>query len=167
MGVDQRLAAVQFLHDRQEQRVPKPLVAVARHQGDAVGLERIERIGQFTQAAFGVDERQHGEIAKPSGIIRDQFCGILIRLAAELSRRIALGEIDGGRGDGQHRGGNAGLIHVGQRFLDGPVLHQRIAKTAVVRRGHVGRRRQMMVNVNPERFCVGGLRRCPVAPHGR
>ena len=96
MGVDQRLAAIEFLHDRQEQRIAKPLVAIARHQGDAVGLQRVERVGQLAQAAFGIGERQHREIAEPSGMIRDQLGGILVRLAAELSRRIALGEIDAG-----------------------------------------------------------------------
>src|SRR5258705_5306744 len=43
------------------------------------------------------------------------------------------------------------LVHIRERFLDGPVLHQRIAKAAVVRRRHLGRRRRMMMNVNPER----------------
>ena len=43
---------------------------------------------------------------------------------------------------------------------------QGIAKAAIVRRGHIGRRRQMMVDVDAERLCVGGLRRCPDGPNG-
>ena len=117
MRIDQRLAAVEFLHDRQEQGVAEPFVAVARHQGDAVGLQRIERIFD-----------------------------------------LALGGIDAGRGDGQHRGGDARLVHVRKRLLDGPVLHQGIAKPALVRRGHIGRRREMMMDIDAERF-IGPLRR--------
>ena len=97
-------------------------------------------------------------------MIRDQLRGIFVALAAEFARGLAAGEVDGRRGDREHRRGDAGLVHVGQRLLDGPVLHQRIAETAGVRRGHIGRRRQMMMNVDAERLCARPFAPMPRPP---
>src|SRR5262249_51166905 len=50
MGVDRGLAAVEFLPYRRELREAEPFVAVARHHADAIGLERVEGIGDLLEA---------------------------------------------------------------------------------------------------------------------
>ena len=58
MHVDHRFAAVELLEHRQERRVAEIFVVVAREQRDAVGLEHVEGIFDFLEAALGVGERK-------------------------------------------------------------------------------------------------------------
>jgi hypothetical protein len=147
-------------------KIAEPFVVVARHQGDAIRLQRVERVFDLAQTAFGIPQRQHREIAEPSGMIHDQLGRIFVRLAAQPSRHIRLHRVDTGRGDRQHRGGSAGLVHVGKRFLDGPAPHQAFAKAQVLRRRDVTRRRKVMMDVDAERLCLRrGLHQCAGAEH--
>jgi hypothetical protein len=63
-------------------KIAEPFVVVARHQGDAIRLQRVERVFDLAQTAFGIPQRQHREIAEPSGMIHDQLGRTFVRLAA-------------------------------------------------------------------------------------
>ena len=86
MHVDHRLAAVEAGEHRGKGGVSEPLVAIARHQPDAVGLEHIEGIFDLLEAAFGVGQRQRGEQAEAPGVIRDKTRQIFVAAARQFSR---------------------------------------------------------------------------------
>jgi hypothetical protein len=89
MGIDQRLAPIEFCHHRQKQGGAEPFVAVARHQADAVGLERVERIGDLLQAAVDIGQRHRCETAEASGMVRQQLGRIFVALARKLAGGVA------------------------------------------------------------------------------
>lgn len=69
MGVDNRLAPIEFFHDGQKQRISEPLVTVTRHEADPVGLERVERIGDLLQASLDVRERNHCKASEAAWMV--------------------------------------------------------------------------------------------------
>ena len=169
MGVDHHLAAVEFFHDRQKQRIAEPFVAIARQQADAVELERVERVFDFLQAALGVGQRQHREASEPAGMVGDQLGGVFVALARHFARRLAGGVIDARRRYREHRDRHAGGIHIRQRIFRPPFPHQGFAEIIGDRSRDIARRRQMMVNVDAIGFCLGGFApaSCGAADPGR
>ena len=98
----------------------EPLVAIIRHQPDAVELERVERVGDFLERSLGIGEREHRPAAEAAGMIGNQLGVIFVALAHQFARRFAGREVDAGLGDRQHGDGDTGLVHVGERFFDRP-----------------------------------------------
>ena len=153
MGIDDDLAPVEFFHDRQEGGIAEPLVVIVRHQADAVELERVERVGDFLQAAVDVGEREHREAPEAAGMVGDQLCGVFVALAHQLARCFAGSEIDARLRHREHRDRDARLVHIGQRFFRRPAPHQAITEIGADRRRDVARRRQMMVNIDAVGLC--------------
>ncbi len=122
-------------------------------------MKRIERIGDLPQAAVDVGQRNRREASEAAGMVRHQPGGVVVAFARQLARRLAGGEIERRRRHREHRDRDAGLVHVRQRLFDRPVLHQAVAETVGDRCGDIGRRRQMMVDVDTIGVCnVGRLR---------
>jgi hypothetical protein len=65
-----------------------------RRQADAIGLERIERIGNLVQAPPGVNQRDRGKAAEPAGMVGDQLGGVVVALARQLAHGFAEREIE-------------------------------------------------------------------------
>ena len=112
MRVDHGFAAVQFVEDRREGRVTQIFRPVAGEEADAIGLERIEGVFDFFQAAVDVGDGQHGEQAEASFVRSDHFRGgVLVQLARDLAGFFGVSEVDAGGGGREHRGGDAALVH--------------------------------------------------------
>ena len=152
MGVDRGLAAVELLPDRSEGGVAEPLVAVARHDADAVDLQRVEGVGDFLQALVDVRQRQHGEGAEAAGMIGLQFLGVLVRFARDADRRVLAERRHLRRGRRQDRGRDAALVHVFEHLLRRPVRQREILAADHVHRVEPGRRHDMGVHVDAVRF---------------
>ena len=151
MRVHDGLPAVQLLHDGGERRIAEPLVAVAREQGDTVGLERVERVRDLVQRALDVGHRHGGEHAETALGIRGQLRRVVIALARQLPGARVVQEAHGRRRDGRQGRRHAGLVHVGQRLLRRPVAH-RARNVPGGKRGDVRRRRVVVVYVDPVRL---------------
>ncbi len=96
MGIDHGLAAIEFLEHRHESGIAEIFVAVAGEQPDAVGLEHVERIFDFAQAAFGVGQRYGGEQAELAGIILAQLRAVVVAFARQRARFFDIAEPDAG-----------------------------------------------------------------------
>ena len=120
MHVDHRLAAVELGEHRGKGGVSEPLVAIARHQPDAVGLEHIEGIFDLLEAAFGVGQRQRGEQAEAPGVILDDLHGVIVERARKPAPLLHVAEEDAGRGHGDDGGLDAILVHGRERGLRRP-----------------------------------------------
>ncbi len=102
MEVGDRLAPVQFGKHRREHRVARPLVAVARHEADAVRLEHVQRVLDLAQGAFHVRHR-HGREQAEAPRMRARHLGtVVVADARHLARRFRLAEPDAWRRDRQH-----------------------------------------------------------------
>ena len=120
MGVDHGLAPVELGHHRLERGIAEPLVAVAREQADAVGLERIESIFDLAQARFNIRERQRCEHAEAARIVDHEARCKVVALARDPAALRVIADPDTGRGDRRDGRGDAGAVHVLNRFLDRP-----------------------------------------------
>ena len=161
--VDQRLAPVEFGIDRIERRVAEILVAVAREQADAVGLERVEGVFDFLQAAVGVGRRDGGEQAEAAGVVGHHPRAVFVALAPEPARqRHVVGEPGARLHQRDDRGRDSALVHVVERHLRRP---SRRTAAAAPDRHHVGveRRDVVVVDVDPG----PGRRRLRLRQHGR
>ena len=112
MGIDDGLAPVELFHHRQKRGIAEPFVAVARHQADTVGLQRIERIGDLLQAAVGIGQRNHRKTSEPAGMIRRELRRVIVALARQFSCGLAGGEIERRRGHREDRGCHARFVHI-------------------------------------------------------
>src|SRR4029077_2050900 len=56
-----RLTAIQFLKNWSERRIARPFIVIAAHESDAIGLEHIESILSFPQAAFLIGQRHRSK----------------------------------------------------------------------------------------------------------
>ena len=64
MEIDHRLAAVEFLEHRRKSRIAGIFAVIIGQQADAVGLQLVQRIGDFAQAALDIGQRQAREHAE-------------------------------------------------------------------------------------------------------
>ena len=166
--VDHRLAAVELGIDRRERCVAEIFSVVACQQADAVGLERVEGVFDFLQAAVGVRRRDRGEQAEAARMIAHELGAVFVDLAAELAGFLIVAPPGAGLDLRQHRRPDAALVHVVERHLHRPfwraglVLAERLAML---------RRQEMVVDVDlgfwrpapappGRRRCQGPARRC-------
>ena len=152
MNEDDGLAPVELVHHRRERRIAEPFVAVARHQDDAVGLERVERVFDFLEAGIDIRQRQDGERAEAPRAVAGEFGAVFVADPRQRHRGRIVAVPDAGRGDREYRGGDAGLVHVGDRFLRRPVERRPFEQFALAEIGDIGRRRQMMMDVDDRRL---------------
>ena len=121
MKVEDGASTIELLEYRSERGVARPLVAVVRHQADAVGLEDVEGVGDFAQAPLGIGQRQRGEKAEPHWMITDELCGVFVAAARDTTRGLHVAEPDARVGNRHHRRIDALLIHLAERSLRGPL----------------------------------------------
>src|SRR5215218_2430801 len=86
--VDHRLAAVELGIDRREGCVAEIFSVVAGQQADAVGLEGVEGVFDFPEAAVGIERRNRREQAEAARVIAHELGAILVDLAAQLARPV-------------------------------------------------------------------------------
>ena len=101
--VDHGLAAVELGIDRREGRIAEIFAVVARQQADAVGLERVEGVFDFLQAAVGVRRRDRREQAEAAGMIAHELGAVFVDLAAELAGFLVVAPPGAGLDLRQHR----------------------------------------------------------------
>ena len=156
MHVDHGLAAVELGIDRRERCVAEILAVVACQQADAVGLERVEGVFDFLQAAVGVRRRDRREQAEAAGMIAHELGAVFVDLAAELAGFLVVAPPGAGLDLRQHRRADAALVHVVERHLHRPF---RRAGLVLAERLAMLRRQEMVMDVD---LGLGALR-----PHGR
>ena len=163
VGINHRLAAVELFHHRVEGRVSEPFVAVARHQADAVGAQRVEGVADFLQAAVDVGQRERSEDAEAARMIACQCGCVVVAFAREPARRIAVAEPHARRGDRRDGGRDPRLVHVVERLLHAPALQRRLVDAARDQLLVIGRRRDVVMNVDDagrrRRLCKDPCRR--------
>src|SRR6266581_2002962 len=121
MGVDQRLAPIELLPDRCEGCVAEIFVLVARHQADAVGLERVERVFDFLETALRVEQRNGRETGKTARVVP---CELRTELVAEARHSTSLLDVRDRRArldQRKYRCGDAALVHVFDRHGGRPL----------------------------------------------
>src|ERR1041385_9273125 len=90
MGVDHRLPAVELLPDRREGGVPEVLVLVARHETDALRLERIQGVADFPERSFGIEKRERREAREAALVVARELRAEFVREARDLAAFLAL-----------------------------------------------------------------------------
>ena len=150
MGVDHRLAAVELLEHRQEGRIAEILVAVAGPQRDPLRLEHVQAIFDLAQAAFGVGQRNDRERAEAALVVALQIGRVFVAGARQAAGLLVLlAEPHARIEDRDHRGVDAGLVHVVERHGDRP-----FGRRALVGDQGLGldRRDDVVVDVDPARL---------------
>src|SRR6266705_4216098 len=145
MGVDQRLAPIELLPDRCEGSVAEIFVLVARHQADAVGLERVERVFDFLETALRVEQRNGRETGKAARVVP---CELRTELVAEARDSTSLLDVRDRRArldQRKYRCGDAALVHVFDRHGGRPL--ERGARTAPADFLEIAGVREVVVNV--------------------
>ena len=99
MHVDHGLPAVELGHHRRKGRIAEPLVAIAREEPDAVGLQRIERVADLFETALDVGQRQAGEKTEAPAVIKRHPRAVLVALAVELEAQLGRDDGEAWRGD--------------------------------------------------------------------
>src|SRR5262245_2445098 len=92
MGVDDSVAPVELLKDRVEGGVTKPLVAIAREQGDTVRLQGIEGVLEFAQAGVYIRKGQRHKYPETAPMVRREARGILVAFVAKPDRHRSVAE---------------------------------------------------------------------------
>src|SRR5438477_540726 len=85
MGVDHRLPPVELLPDGREGGVPQVLVLVARHETDALRLERIQGVADFLQRSLGIEKRQRREAREAALVVARKLRAEFVREARDLA----------------------------------------------------------------------------------
>jgi hypothetical protein len=82
-----RLAAVQLGEDRRKRHVARPRRArrgrVARHNGDAIRVKRVEGILDLPQRRVRIGQRQRREEAEAARMVAHHLGGVLVTFAGE------------------------------------------------------------------------------------
>ena len=97
MEIDHCLAAIELVEDGLKAHVPQPTIAVARHQANAVGLQRVEGVLDLAKARLGIPHRECCEQAEPALVVGNHARGELVEpLRAHLQRAfVALAAVRG------------------------------------------------------------------------
>jgi hypothetical protein len=156
MGVHDRLAPVQLLEHRREIGMAEVLPVVAHDEVDAVGLQRVHRVLDLPQAALDVGQGQGGEEPEAAGVVARERRRVLVRDPRQPAGERDVAQPRIGIDEGGHRGRDAALVHVLERALDRP---RRVAAHALLERGGVGGRRDVVVHVYASRRRSGFHRR--------
>src|SRR5580704_8362859 len=112
MNKDDYFTTVELVEYRREQRISEELSGVAGQQSNAVELEHVERILDFTQAAFGVGQRNGGEHPEPAREVTHQLCPEFIALARSGACGLAIVEPDARTRHRIDGDSHTGLIHL-------------------------------------------------------
>jgi hypothetical protein len=85
---------------------------IAGHQLNAVGFQRIERIGDFGQRVVHIRHRYRRKMSEPVGMRLAQALGVLVDGARQFLGRLAITAMNARRRQRQHRMGDAVLVHL-------------------------------------------------------
>ena len=83
MRINHHAAPVEFFENRKKRRIAEQLAAITGPQINAVRLQRIECVFDFTQTAVDVGKRNRGEGTKAARIITPEGGRIFVRLARD------------------------------------------------------------------------------------
>src|ERR1700728_349467 len=104
-----------------ESVVAEQLAVVAAQQSDAVEIERVERVLDLLETAFGVRQRYRRKHAETAGIILDHLRAELVAdPGAHAGRFAAVVEPHAGSCHGHDSRGDAGLVHLVEGELRSP-----------------------------------------------
>ena len=162
VGVDDSLAPVELGENRRERRMAQPFITVAGEQADAVGLERVQGVGDFFERRIGIVHRQHCKRTKAPLVLGHELGRIFIGFARKLARG---GHIKGAHAGGGHRkdgGGDPRLVHVIYGLGQSPVEHGRLGDVARLIGVNQRRREEMVMGVD----ALGRKRRRRLAAAG-
>ena len=154
MHEHRRLAAVELFHDRHEGRIAEIFGAVARHHADALGLQRVEAVGDLGQRVVDIRQRQSDEHAEAALVIGHHARLILVAVARQRLGLVEIAEEHAGIAGGDHGGGDARRVHGVERFLQRPGFVKALAGAAALHHRQQRRRGVVMVHVDD----VGGRR---------
>ena len=113
-------AAIELGEHGLETRIAEMRPLVVGQQHDAVGLQGIERVGEFGQARLDIRQRQGGEQAEARGVGADRLGSRLVHRAGEGACRRAVAEMHAGRGDRQDRRRDVEPVHARERSVHVP-----------------------------------------------
>ena len=147
-----RLAPVQLLVERRENRIALQRLAVRRAHADAVGLEDVKRVDRFAHTAVEIHQRQGGELAESSGVVGDQFGVVLVDLPRDRANFREVGAMpDTRRTERQHASADAGPVHVGNVL--GQIPHRTRGRLALgLEKLEPDRRHRVGVDVDATRL---------------
>ncbi len=153
------LRRFEFFKDGRERRVAGPLIQITGPQRDAVRLEDVKGIFDFTQASVGIGKRYRGEQPEAAGMILDSLRAIFVVFPHQHARSLAAvahgvhhQALDGR----QHGGGNPVFVHHLQRSRRRPGSQLEARGVHLLLHGlYITRRRHMMMHVNGARFGAG------------
>src|SRR6267142_6852332 len=110
MRVNHRLPPVELLPDRREGSVPEVLVLVARHQADALRLERIQGVTDFPERTLGIEKGQRREARKSALVVARELCAVFVREARDLAAFLDVGGHGARLDEREYRHGDAALV---------------------------------------------------------
>ena len=161
MNVNDGVAAVEFFHDGTIRRIAQPRVVVAREQTDAIGLERVVCVSDFLQSRVDVRQRHRREKSKPSGVVRHEFCSVLVACSREAGGHSLIAKPQAGIRDRNHRRSHATTIHIFNGLRRSPRCVRGLQKRPSFHLVHPHGGSEMMMNVNTIWLRGGSsLRKC-------
>src|SRR5439155_16094369 len=117
MRVDHRLPPVELLPDGREGGVPQVLVLVARHETNALRLERIQGVADFLERSLVIEKRQRREAREAALVVARELSAEFVREARDLAAFLDLVGRGARLDEREHRHGDAALVHVFERHL--------------------------------------------------
>lgn len=119
-----RVPALEFGEDGVEGGVPEVVAVVVRLQGDTVGVQLVERVGDLVEAAADVGKGQGGPEAELGGATRGEGGGVGVAGAGEGAAGgvVVGGEVRAGGGDADDGFGDGELLHQFEVGLFAPLL---------------------------------------------
>src|SRR5256885_1196738 len=91
MGVDHRLPPAELLPDGREGGVPQVLVLVARHETDALRLERFQGVADFLQRSLVIEKRQRREAREAALVVARELRTEFVREARDSAAFLDVG----------------------------------------------------------------------------
>ena len=113
--IDDRIASVQFIENRLKRRITEPLISPVAEESNALGLQCIERIFDFTQAGVDIGKRQHGEQSETALVIGNHPRAIFVLSTSEASCLFQASEPNARRRDRNHCCRNTAPVHIFDR----------------------------------------------------
>ena len=154
MNVNDGLAPIEFGKDRRERRIAEIFAVVGAHQADAVGLERVEGVFDFLEAAVGIGQRDRREQSVAAGKSLDLLGGIIAPHPRRAACLLGVAEPHAGRRLRHDGGRNAVRVHDFEGLTRRP-RHHLVRRYGAVSEAdalmlffHVLRRQEVMVDVD-------------------
>src|SRR5215471_17356978 len=153
MQKDDALAPIEFTKERLESRIARVLPGVIGQEDDAIGMQRVHGIVQFTERIIHIWKWQRGEKAKMLGMVTHDTSGELVGYARQVTGQVAISKDDAWSREREDGRGHALPVYHGQALLRTPGHKREIlaASSGHADPGkscHVFRWHEMMVHVD-------------------